>query len=262
MNKHRVRTVVLSAFATGSLIIGTGAIGQTALNDVLNEGISATKIAQESQVRVDTIVDETDKIVTQYKTVLKTVEDLKVYNAQLDRSIARQLVEMEKLTNSTKEVTNTKRQIVPLLVKMTDALEAFIKNDIPFRYEERLAGIERLKDLMDNPDVEASEKFRSIFEAYQIESDYGRAFQSYKQKVNVDGQERDVDMLMVGRVALLYQTSDGSVSAAYNKETKQFDEVDEGTYKNSIATAMRVANQTLAADRLIGLPISAPETAQ
>jgi len=185
-----------------------------------------------------------------------------VYNAQLDRSIARQVGEMEKLTNSTKEVTNTKRQIVPLLVKMTDALEVFISNDIPFKIEERLAGIARIKDLIDDPDVEASEKFRSIFEAYQIESDYGRSIQSYKQKVNVDGQERDVDMLMVGRVALLYQTSDGSVSAAYNKVTKSFEEVDEGTYKNSIAEAMRVANKTIAADRLIALPISAPESAQ
>ena len=57
MNKHRVRTVVLSALATSSLLVGTVAMGQTSLNDVLNEGISANQVAQESQVRVDAIVD-------------------------------------------------------------------------------------------------------------------------------------------------------------------------------------------------------------
>ena len=64
MIKHRVRTVVLSAFvAAGSLSIGTAAIGQTALSDILDEGISANVIAQESQERVDAIVDDTDKII-------------------------------------------------------------------------------------------------------------------------------------------------------------------------------------------------------
>jgi len=66
-------------------------------------------------------------------------------------------------------------------------------------------------------------------------------------------------MLMVGRVALLYQTTDGTVSGAYNKETKQFEVVDEATYRKSITSAIRVANAQEAADKILILPISAPE---
>lgn len=263
MIKHRVRTVVLSAVvAAGSLTLGTAAIGQTALNDVLEEGMSANKLAQESQARVNEIVNDTDKIVTQYKNVLKTVDGLKVYNAQMERSIERQKEAMEQLNTSIKDVTYTKRQITPLMVKMVDAIEVFIKNDIPFKIEERLAGLERIKDLMSDPNVDASEKFRSVFELYQIESDYGRVFQGYKQNMVVGGNERTVDMLMVGRVALLYQTTDGLISGAYNKETKEFEVVDEGTYRSSINTAIRIANAQEAADKLLLLPIIAPEEAQ
>lgn len=260
MIKHRVRTVVLSAFvAAGSLSLGTAAMGQTTLDEVLQEGISTNVLAQESQARINEIVGDTDKLIGQYKNVLKTVDGLKVYNAQMERSIERQLQAMEELTENIKNVTDVKRQVEPLLDRMIDGLESFIRNDLPFQMETRLAGLERVKDLMTNPDVDSSERFRSVFELYQIESDYGRVFQSYQQTMDVNGQERIVDMLMVGRVALLYQTTDGTVSGAYNKETKQFEIVDEATYRKSITSAIRVANAQEAADKILILPISAPE---
>ncbi|MBL4602804.1 MAG: DUF3450 domain-containing protein [Emcibacteraceae bacterium] len=263
MIKHRVRTIVLSAvIAAGTLSIGTAAIGQTALSDVLDEGISANVIAQESQERVNAIVDDTDKIITKYKGVLKTVDGLKVYNAQMERSIERQMQAMEELTVNIKNVTNIKRQVQPLLVRMVDGLELFINNDLPFEMEARLAGLERVKNLMTDPDIDSSERFRSVFELYQVESDYGNVFQSYQQTMVVNGDERIVDMLMVGRVALLYQTTDGLISGAYNKKTRQFDIVDEGTYRKSIALGIGMAQQRLARDSLIMLPISAPEVAQ
>jgi len=263
MIKHRVRTIVLSAVvATGALTIGTAAIGQTALNDVLEEGISANQIAQDSQARVNAIVDDTDKIITEYKGVLKTVDGLRVYNAQMDRSIERQMQAMEELTENIKNVTDIKRQVEPLLVRMVDGLEQFIKNDIPFQLETRLAGLERVKDLMTNPDIDASERFRSVFELYQVESDYGGVFQSYQQTMDIDGVERFVDMLMIGRVALLYQTTDGLVSGAYNKETGQFEIVDQATYQKSINTAIRMANAKAPQNTLLLLPITAPESAQ
>jgi len=263
MIKHRVRTIVLSAVvAAGTLSLGAAAMGQTALSDVLDEGISANQIAQASQERVDAIVDGTDKIITEYKSVLKTVDGLKVYNAQMDRSIERQMQAMEELTENIKNVTDIKRQVEPLLTRMVDGLEEFINNDIPFQIETRLKGLERVKDLMTDPDVDASERFRSVFELYQIETDYGQVFQGYQQTMVVNGDERIVDMLMVGRVALLYQTTDGLISGAYNKETRAFEIVDEGTYRSSITTAIRVANAQEAADKLLILPISAPERAQ
>jgi len=260
MIKHRVRTVVLSAVvAAGSLSIGTAAIGQTTLDEVLNEGISTNVLAQESQERINEIVNDTDRLIGQYKNVLKTVDGLKVYNAQMERSIERQMQAMEELTENIKNVTDVKRQVEPLLDRMIDGLESFIRNDLPFQLDTRLAGLERVKDLMTNPDIDSSERFRSVFELYQIESDYGRVFQSYQQTMDVNGQERIVDMLMVGRVALLYQTTDGTVSGAYNKETKQFEVVDEATYRKSITSAIRVANAQEAADKILILPISAPE---
>jgi len=257
MNKQKVRTIVLSAVAATSLIWGTASAGATDLDQVLEVGIKSNQVAQDSQAKINKIVDQTDKITGDYKTVLRTVEGLRIYNAQLQRQIDLQMVEMGKLTKSIKGVTYVKRQITPLMMKMVDALEEFIQKDLPIKKAERIAGITRLKELMDNPNVDASEKFRSVFELYQIESEYGRAVQAYTDKVMVGGNELEVDMLHIGRIALVYQTRDGKNSGMWDAATGQWMVLDD-SYRKPIKQALAVANKQAAADTLLRLPITAP----
>jgi hypothetical protein len=259
MIKHRLRTILLSAIvATGTLSLGSLAIGQTLLSDVLNEGISANQIAQQSQARVNTIVDDTDKIITEYKSILKTVDGLRVYNAQMDRSIERQLQAMEELTENIKNVTDIKRQVEPLLVRMVDGLEQFIKNDIPFQLETRLAGLDRVKDLMTDPDVDASERFRTVFELYQIESDYGTSSDIYKGELTIDGAVREYNILKVGRVGLYFQSDDANITGWWNAELGAY-ELLGSEYRNEIRKGIRVARQLIAPELiLLPMPASKP----
>lgn len=266
MIKHRVRTVVLAAVAAASVIWGAANAGATDLKDVLKVGTDANKMAQQSQEKINKTVDQTDKIIGQYKGVLRTIEGLRIYNAQLQRQIDLQVVEMGKLSKSIKGVTYIKRQITPLMMKMVKALGEFIDNDLPIKRAERKAGIERLVELMDNPNVDASEKFRSVFELYQIESEYGRAVQAYTDKVTIGGNELEVDMLHIGRIALVYQTRDGASSGMWNQAEQEWVELDE-SYRKPIKKALAVAQKKAAADTLLRLPLTAPvagkmETAQ
>ncbi len=257
MIKHRVRTVVLSAVAATSLVWGAGSAGATDLNQVLEVGIKANQVAQQSQEKINKTVDQTDKIIGDYKAVLRTIEGLRIYNAQLQRQIDLQVVEMGKLTKSIKGVTYVKRQITPLMMKMVDALGEFIEKDLPIKREERIAGIERLRELMDNPNVDASEKFRSVFELYQIESEYGRAVQAYTDKVIIGGNELEVDMLHIGRIALVYQTRDGVESGMWDHDAQNWVPLDE-SYRKPIKKALAVAQKKAAADTLLRLPLTAP----
>ena len=257
MIKHRVRTVVLSAVAATSLVWGAGSAGATDLNQVLEVGIKANQVAQQSQEKINKTVDQTDKIIGDYKAVLRTIEGLRIYNAQLQRQIDLQVVEMGKLTKSIKGVTYVKRQITPLMMRMVDALGEFIEKDLPIKREERIAGIERLRELMDNPNVDASEKFRSVFELYQIESEYGRAVQAYTDKVIIGGNELEVDMLHIGRIALVYQTRDGVESGMWDHTAEKWVPLDE-SYRKPIKQALAVAQKKAAADTLLRLPLTAP----
>ena len=56
----------------------------------------------------------------------------------------------------------------------------------------------------------------------------------------------------------IIRETDGLVSGAYNKETREFEIVDQGTYQRSINTAIRMANAKAPQNTLLLLPIAAP----
>ena len=69
--------------------------------------------------------------------------------------------------------------------------------------------VARLREMMDRADVAVSEKFSQVLRAFQIENEYGRTMEAYGDTINVDGVDRKVDVLKVGRVAWVFQTPDG-----------------------------------------------------
>ena len=191
---------------------------------------------------------------------MKEVEGLRVYNAQLERQIANQEEDMANLNESIDKVTVIERQITPLMVRMIDGLDQFVSLDVPFLMQERTSRVERLRDILGRADVEVSEKFSQVLNAYQIENEYGRTMESYTDELELDGQTLVVDFLRMGRVALVYQTTDGARSGVWNQEERRWQELDD-SYNNSIRSGIRIARQQAAVD-LITLPIPGAESAQ
>ena len=79
--------------------------------------------------------------------------------------------------------------------------------------------------------------------------------------MDIGGQDQDVNILRVGRVVLVAQTKDTKLSAVYNNETKKWDALDNGTYRNSIKNGIKMANKQ-ASISVMTLPIPAPEVAK
>ena len=113
--------------------------------------------AKRSQSKIDALTEETRLLLNEYKTVLKEIEGLRVYNRQLEKQIASQEEEMAQLTISIDEVTVIERQITPLMIRMIDGVEQFVELDLPFLLKERRARVNRLRDMMDRAYVAGSE---------------------------------------------------------------------------------------------------------
>lgn len=259
MQKNKMRPMALSAAALALMVSGGASVQAITLDDIFKVSADTTKFAQASQVRIDNLSEETAKLLGKYKTVLKEVAGLKVYNAQLQRQIDNQNVEIGELKDSIERVTLIERQITPLMMRMIDTLEVFIEKDIPFLLKERRDRIQILHETMDRSDVSPSEKFRLVFEAYQIENDYGRNIEAYGGIHNIpNAGERQVNFLRIGRVGLYYQTLDGSYAGVWEKKNGgQWTELDE-SYRSAINEGVRIARQQTAPN-LIRLPIGAPE---
>ena len=63
--------------------------------------------------------------------------------------------------------------------------------------------------MMARADVTISEKYRRILEAYQIELEYGRTFDSYQGKLGNGADARTVSSCVSAACRLMYLTIDG-----------------------------------------------------
>jgi hypothetical protein len=195
----------------------------------------------------------------EYEALLKQTTGLQVYNELVTRQIAAQEQDIANLRVAIEQVPELERQIPALLTRMIDGLEQFIDLDIPFKPEERAEGAAELRLLMERANVSDAEKFRRVLEAWQIENEYGSNFTTYLGQLQIDGTAREVDFLQVGRIALLYQTTDeAATSGAWDPATNSWIALGR-EHRNSIRQALRMARNQIAPE-LVLLPVPAPST--
>ena len=214
----------------------------------------------QSQERINSVDDQTDVMASEYRAIIDQVESLRVYNAQLSKLIASQEAELASLDEQIANVTVIGREVTPLMLRMVDGLDQFMQLDVPMLPKERTERLAGLRELMDRADVEDSEKYRRIMEAYQIENEYGRTIEVYQDTLTMDGQERTLDFLRIGRISLLYQTLDGEEVGAWDQAAGKWVKLG-SEYRDSIRKGVRIARKQLAPD-MIRVPVSAPEAAQ
>ena len=259
LNNRKITCLMSSVFIYAIAGLSTQAFA-AGINEVMQEGENRADAGETAQKQVDSVADQTEKIVNDYRSVTKVVDGLRVYNALLQTQLDNQEAEMAALSESIANVALIERQIVPLMIRMVDSLESFIQLDTPFLMKERTGRIARLREAMERSDVSAAEKFRVVIEAYQIENDYGRTIEAYKGSTEINGNQLEVDFLRIGRVALLYQSVGGAHTGAWDATTGGFVALPPETYKAQVADGLKIARKQVAPDLLV-VPVAAPTRA-
>jgi len=259
LNNRKITCLMSSAFIYAITGLSTQAFA-VSINEVMQEGENRADAGATAQTQIDSVADQTEKIINDYRTVTKVVDGLRVYNALLQTQLDNQQAEMDALTESIANVALIERQIIPLMTRMVDALDGFVQLDTPFLMKERTDRIGRLREVMERSDVSAAEKFRIVIEGYQIENDYGRTIEAYKGSTEINGNQLEVDFLRIGRVALLYQTVGGEHTGAWDKTAGAFVELPPAIYQKQVLDGLKIARKQVAPDLLV-VPVAAPTRA-
>ena len=251
---HRLTTKIL----IGGVILITlpMMVPAETLSQVLNGQTERTLLAQESQQRIDKVVEQTRKMEDRYRAALKEIDGLKIYNQLLELQIENQARVKVDLEQSILVASQINRKIVPVMTQMIDSLDQFVQLDVPFLMEERTERVDFLKELMQREDVTVAEKFRKVTEPYQIENDYGKTIATYKDTLEVDGKTLELDFLRIGRVSFLYQSVDGAVSGVWDQKTRSWVDADDN--RNGIKAGLKIAKKQVAPDLVI-LPVDSAE---
>jgi len=259
MSKMKTKQCLLTALLSACVsAVPAFAVQEQTLETAvrLEDGINRDSVS--SQQRVSSLARQTQDLLAEYRAVVRESEALRIYNDNLERVVVDQRDEMESVNRQLEGLEATNRGVVPLMLDMIEALDRIVEADVPFRLEERRARVERLRAMMDQAEVTASEKYRRVMEAYQGELEFGRTTEAYSDTLPTTGQT--VDFLRVGRTLLIYQTSDGSVTGWFNPATRAFEELPD-RYRLEVKDGLAIAKNEKAPD-LVMLPVPGPEVAQ
>jgi len=223
------------------------------LDNLLAQQSANDKAAKGAQDKIDQLDDGTQEMLTKYRRTLEDTQSNERYNAHLTEQVVSQRNEIASINQQLATIETTSRDVFPLMEKMVNTLEQFVSLDMPFRIDERKKRVQTLQGLLDRADVTVSEKYRRILEAYQIEMEYGRTLDEYEDRIGEGDNAVAVDVVRLGRVALLYRRPDGKDAGYWNKGENKW--VSDPVTEKDVALALRVARKQGAPDLLwVNLP--------
>lgn len=267
MKNRRITNMSMAVLALlMSCIMGTAQAAEILVDSSVLEramDVIGTRNTESATVQeeINRLANSASSTFEDFKRQNDALEALLVLNAGLRKSVSLQEAAIVELDESIAGVDIITREVPLLMEKMLSSIEQFIQLDFPFQSDQRANQIQFARDAIDNPDVSIAEKFRQVLAMYQNEAQYGRTNDTYAATIDINGTERDVSIVRIGRVALMYQTTDRQVTGAWDNNARQWVELGAGEYRTAVQTAIRVAS-SLDAPKIIELPVMAPELAQ
>lgn len=246
----------LAAALLGLAAVSAGA--QNAADKAMDTVAETNRADAASQNRIDELSAETRKMLEQYRRAVTRRQQLKVYNRELEKVVAEQQRRKQALEEQVASVADLRAEIEPLMLRMIDHLEQFVAADVPFRANEREQRVASLREAVADPDLSVAERFRQVLSAYQAEAEYGRTLGTYRGELEVDGQQRLVEFLRVGRVMLFYITPDDARVGYWDRGEDAWRSLS-ADYAGAIRDGVRVAKD-LAAPQLIEVAVPAPDS--
>jgi uncharacterized protein YdcH (DUF465 family) len=230
------------------------------LTDAVATQIEANRASAATQQSIERLGDQSRQMADEYREALRQSETLQAYNAHLRQLVDSQESSKQSLERQIGNLELTRREIVPLMLKMLDALDRFVQIDKPFLSEDRSRRIADLKEMMIRADVGDAEKFHRLMDAYQSENEYGKTIESYRGELTSGSTPRTVDFLRIGRVALLYRTLDGKEAGFWSSRTKTWKSLPSGSAEQ-LSKGFAVARKEIPPEWLL-VPVELAEAAK
>lgn len=204
------------AMAGVVFVLGTGGWAADLVDQVETPVTQAVRIRQAAQAETDRWVAERQDLQAAFERLEIRTADLRETRDRLTREVAALESRLADDRHRIENLEGLQAQIAPFLQAVGQRLDQAVRLSSHFLREERERRLLRLQQVMDDPGAGVGERYRRIMEALRIEADYGRTLDVYPERIVLDGQEIEVDVLRLGRLCLLCQSLDGRVSGRFD----------------------------------------------
>lgn len=226
---------------------------QEVVDQAIDTQVDSSTESAKLQEQINKLDEESKRIYFEYKDTLNEYKSLKNYDDQLSKIVDQQIQEIKSIEEQIESLDDINIDILPLLKRMVESLSKFVSIDIPFLIDERKKRVEDLDQLITRADVTTAEKFRKIFETYQLEADFGRTIESYNGYIEIDNDSKAVEYFRLGRLGLFYRTLDGKETGFWDNTQKKWEHKG-SSLDNDIKLALDIANRQ-SPPNFISLPL-------
>ena len=153
------------------------------------------------------------------------------------------------------EARKLRENLEPYLEEVVARLENFTLKDLPFLVDERHRRLNFLKTTLNDYHLDLGEKLRRVFEALSVEATYGKMVTSSDETIALDGEDTEVTVFRLGRMAMYYRSLDGQKLGIFNPDTGLWQAMDP-SFSKDLRHALEMARRERTA-QLIQLPLGA-----
>jgi hypothetical protein len=132
--------------------------------------------------------------------------DVRISRAELNiKDLQR---ELKKLTDISKEKNKAQNDIAPVLKGAIASLRESVSASLPFKLDQRLKALNEIEHRLDAYLISPNKAANQLWAFVEDELMLGKSSGIYNDTLNIDGQDKLVKVLRIGKIAMFYKTND------------------------------------------------------
>ncbi len=185
------------------------AFADTELKSLENISQELVEIRQQIETLHNEIGFAKETYRDQMRSYANQKSDLDVRISRADLNIKDLQRELKKLSDINKEKSATYADVTPVVKAAIGQLRGSVKDSLPFKLEQRLNALDEIEHRLDTNLITSNKAANQLWAFVEDELMMGKSSGIYNDTLNLDGQEKLVKVLRIGKVAMFYKTPDG-----------------------------------------------------
>jgi len=182
---------------------------------VMANSDNMAKSLMKLRAQVEQLDSQIDDAKNSYKASMKS---LTMQKSELEAMVSRdelKIKQINKELNSVKakitEASKNSKGLDPIVNEAIDSLIAMIKTSIPFKTNDRIAAVQKVKEQLASSLITPQKALSYVYNSYADEIRMTKENAIFKQTINLGGENKLVEVARVGTAMMFFKTPNDAV---------------------------------------------------
>ncbi|MBN2824350.1 MAG: DUF3450 family protein [Campylobacterales bacterium] len=193
-----------------SILVALALLSSTSLN-AENIVDSIMKLRTDVEGLYTTIDENKENYKSQMKSIAMQVADTEAQIGRKETTLKLNNLELEKTNDKLAKLGSSAQDYKPLLNDAIVKLETLIKTGIPFKVDERLASLAKIKTDLKEGTITQEKALSLVWASYDDALRITKEIGLFKQNIELNGEPKMAKIAKLGSIALYFATPDNQV---------------------------------------------------